>query len=542
MAYDEYTDDELMQMAGEQPGGYSEYSDDELMEMAGSKPAEPSKRGLSAAWEEVTTPVQSEGGIIDTLPRIGEKVLRTAGHLGEAAGEAMVAGVKGIYNLTTTEETRKRQAETMGMLADTDFVKSQLKTFKGLGEAWKAAKQEYPRATEDIEAGVSALNLIPAYQVGKAIPSVAGTVAKSIASPTSAIIKESFGALTGRGAGFVEEMLKGSEAAEKAMRGGLTGEEVVGHAKQALQKIRDTRSVEYLDKLDMVRANTDELTAVRTSAEKKIGKLAGPDDFDLGITLGEDGRPIIDFSKSTIIEHQKVVERAIEDVMTWQDNTPRGLDTLTKRLSKYEDQAGRGTPAEAFVTQLRNDLSKGLKKTVPEYEEMTKGYREATNLIKDIESNLMLRKEGMSGRITADQTLRRLSSAFREKFEMRKDLLSALGNESGVDVPAELAGYLAQQWLPAGSMAKVSAGGIAYLGYLNPQVWPLLAASSPRVVGEFLNAFGKARNMVKGKMPRGTSATPIYVPESFPTKATEGTMVRERPFYRRFLEEEKHRR
>ncbi len=177
--YSAYTDDELREMAGaESPvtDKYADYSDDELREMAGIKPSpEPimPKRGIGAAWEEITTPVYGEGGMTDTLPRIGEKILRTAGHLGEAAGEAMVAGVKGLYNLTTTEETRKRQAETMGMLVDTDFVKSQLKTFRGLGEAYGVAKKEYPRAAGNIEAGLNALNLYPAYQIGKAmVPAV----------------------------------------------------------------------------------------------------------------------------------------------------------------------------------------------------------------------------------------------------------------------------------------------------------------------------------------------------------------------------------
>src|SRR4030042_1517691 len=40
-------------------------------------------------------------------------------------------------------------------------------------------------------------------------------------------------------------------------------------------------------------------------------------------------------------------------------------------------------------------------------------------------------------------------------------------------------------------------GGVYFLKYLNPKMWPILAASSPRVVGEFLNAYGKASNAVK---------------------------------------------
>jgi hypothetical protein len=173
--YEEYTDDELMQMTGEQPGGYSDYSDDELMEMAGTKPAAASKRGLGAAWGEITSPVSAEGGMTDTLPRMGEKILRTAGHLGEAAGDAMLGAAKTAYKYAVPPAYQAALESSFRDIGDTDIAKSQMKTFKGLGEAWGVAKQEYPRATEDIEAGVNALNLIPVYQAGKM---VAGGLAK----------------------------------------------------------------------------------------------------------------------------------------------------------------------------------------------------------------------------------------------------------------------------------------------------------------------------------------------------------------------------
>jgi hypothetical protein len=125
----------------------------------------------------------------------------------------------------------------------------------------------------------------------------------------------------------------------------------------------------------------------------------------------------------------------------------------------------------------------------------------------------------MSGRITADQTLRRLSSALREGFEMRKDLLKTLGNRSSVDVPGEVAGYAATQWLPAGLVGKGMLGGGAYvLKGMNPKLWPILAASSPRIMGEFLSAYGTAMKAVQpatsamGKLAKGLSNEKIVNP------------------------------
>ena len=564
MGYEAYTDDELRQMAGSSPavGDASDYSDEELIQIAGTRPPSGATRSFAPedlfaadVAEERRSKAATLSNVLPDIARIGKDVwgmvtspvqtLKGAYGLLKGGAETAardVAGAMGIPEAETRPNTPEESA-FMGVMepvtksimepetiiprmkeyTEERPVMSLLNASLGISGLGKAA--EALGATETAAMlGKTGTALNPAVIAAKGM----ATTARTVVPPIAKVVKEMVGAYTGRGPGFVEEMVKGGKAAEKAMRGEITGEEIVGHAKQALQGIRDARSTDYLAKLDTVRANPEQLTAVRAGAETKLRKLSDPDHFDVGLTFGEDGRPLIDFSKSTIIEHQKVVERAIQDVTTWQDNTPRGLDTLTKRLSKYESQAGRGTPAESFVTQLRNEVSNGLKRTVPEYEEMTKGYREASTLIKDIESNLMLRKEGMTGRITADQTLRRLSSAFREGFEMRKDLIRTLGTESGMDIPGEVAGYLANQWIPAGILGKGLTMGSAWaLHFLNPQWWPILAASSPRVVGEFLNAYGKAVKSVKSVTGRtrgtyGPTAPWEGPPSEFPTRGFRG--------------------
>lgn len=453
------------------------------------------------AWGMVTSPVQTLKGAYGLVKGAAQTAARD------------VAGAIGIDEAQTRPNTPE-EASFMGAMEpiaqsidNPEGIIPRLKKFteerpvmsllnasigvSGLGKAAEAMGA----ADTGVMIGKVGTALNPAVMAGEGV----AATAKAVVPPLTRIVKESLGAYTGRGPGFVEEMVKGAESAEKAMRGEITGEEVVSHAREGLQKLRDMRSEEYVAKLENVKANPEELQGVASDLNKAVERLASPDRFDLGIAVDESGKLSVDFSKSTIVEHQAVVKRALEDINGWTDNSAAGLDTLKKRLSTYIDQSGRDTPAKALVTQLEKNLSGGLKKAVPEYEQMTAGYREASTLIKDIESNLMLRKEGMSGRVTADQTLRRLSSAFRENFEMRKDLLRALGTESGMDIPAEVAGYLAQQWLPAGMIGKGLATANAYLGVINPKMWPILAASSPRVVGEFLNAFGKAKNWAESK-------------------------------------------
>jgi hypothetical protein len=356
----------------------------------------------------------------------------------------------------------------------------------GLGLAGKAAKTVGLAKTGQV-LGTAAKVTDPLFVPTK--------IAKPVTRAVGRVGRELEGAFTGGGPGFIEEAVKGNPAFTKAMRGKITGEEIVNHAKDALQSIRDQRGSAYRNELAKVRATPGALTNVKTSLDQELTALMQPDQFQIGTSMvwkGRHAKNKLDFSQSPLVKNRDVVGRAIEDVTNWRDNTALGLDNLKKRLSKYIDQVERQSPAEAFLTRLEKNLNDGLKGAVPEYAKMTKGYADATNLIKDIESNLMLRKEGMSGRITADNTLRRLSSALRENFEMRKDLLEMLGTKSGKDIIAEVAGQRGNQWIPRGSMGKVLAGGGGVLAYFNPKFWPILVASSPRVVGEFLNAYGWA--------------------------------------------------
>lgn len=439
---------------------------------------------------------------------------RTAENVGEAAGQIIRGGLEKVTGEPATPEAQaafekvskpivkayQSPLKIPGMAFDYLYEKpvdAALLASGGLGLAGKGAKLAgLGRTAKVLETAATVTDPL----------TLPLKVAKPIVGAVGKATKEAVGALTGGGPGFIEEAAKGSEAFTKAMRGKLTGEEVVDHAKDALQSLRDQRGSAYTTELAKVRATPGAFTQVRSSLDQELAKLMGPDEFQIGTSMqwkGTHARTKLDFSQSPLVKNRDVVQRAIEDVTNWEDNTVLGLDNLKKRLSKYIDQVEKQSPAEVFLTRLENNLSKGLKGAIPEYEKMTKGYAEATNLIKDIESNLMLKKEGATfpiGRITADNTLRRLSSALRENFEMRKDLMQILGNKSGVDIPAEVAGYVGKQWIPRGSMGKVLAagGGAALLKFINPKFWPILLASSPRAVGEFLNTYGWAAKKVGG--------------------------------------------
>lgn len=337
--------------------------------------------------------------------------------------------------------------------------------------------------------------------LGKAIPWVLGKGGEAL--------KAVHGRLTGLGKSATEEAIAAGEKMggnpfknysdfDLALRGKITGEEVVTNAQNSLQALKDARGAAYTAQLDKIKLDPTVQKGVVDRVSDKVYDLIGKNKFDIKPIQTESGIDF-DFSKSTLVESQPVVKKALTDMFEWDDFTATGLDTLKKRISTYAGQVKKGTPPEAFLTRIEKTLSAELKDAIPGYSSMTKGYAEATKLIKDVESGLMMRKQGMSGRIVADQTLRRLLSSMKDNFSLRKDLVAALSAQ-GEDVSGQIAGYGMRSIAPVGLSGTGPAivGNVALAQYVSPAFWPVLASSSPRVSAEFLRVFGKTLSQVRG--------------------------------------------
>lgn len=335
------------------------------------------------------------------------------------------------------------------------------------------------------------------YEMGGA---AAGPAIGKVAEYGGKVVKPILGKLSGVGPGAVEEALKsGAKTAgelnpiasktafDKALRGDISKDEIVTHAKDALNLLKEQRASAYQSQLDTITQNAKDLdinpivNATSGLMKRYNVKFAADGSLDPSrIAMGQTGR--------------KDVEDVLLTVINWGkqpgDRTAKGLDVLKRQLDDFYSDSSQ---ARSFVASLRNAVKETITKEVPEYGKMTAGYSEATKLIKDVEADLMLRKEGMSGRMTADKTLRRLMSSMRDNFEMRKELVDVLGAKGSQDLAGEIAGYTMNTFAPRGlsGTGPALAGQAAYAMF-NPKFWPVIAASSPRVQGEFLRLFGKA--------------------------------------------------
>lgn len=320
--------------------------------------------------------------------------------------------------------------------------------------------------------------------------------------------KQAIGKLTGAGTGAAEEAYRGSEAFTNAMRGKTSPEEIVANAKEALSAIKDKRATVYQGQLAKIQGGKEiDITSIQMKMADLMKRY--------GVRVEADGS--LNMTRTSLGKAgNKDVEDIVQTVRGWGnqqgDKTAVGLDTLKRQLDDFYSDSSN---ARGFVAALRDQVKKTIVNNVPEYAAMTKDYAEATSLIKDIESNLMLRKQGMTGRITADQTLRRLISAMQDNFVLRRELLEELGTQGGKDLTGEVGGVAMSQILPRG-LAGVPAGmtGMAAaLQYINPKFIPLIAMSSPRVAGEFLRMLGKGTSTVPGaSMAIGKAAAYLTVP------------------------------
>ena len=308
------------------------------------------------------------------------------------------------------------------------------------------------------------------------------------AAGVSQVVRQILGRMSGTGTGAVEEALKGSPDFTKAMRGEISGDDVVKNAKNALSAIKDQRSAAYQVKLEEISKNNPPI-----DTRPAWGKLKDLMDR-YNIKIKPDGS--IDTSRIAMgSSGRRDIADTIETLRSWGtkpgDNTAIGLDTLKRQLDDFYSDSSQ---ARQFVATARNMVKDLIVKNVPKYAEMTAEYADATKLIKDVEAGLMLRKQGMSGRIVADQTLRRLVSSMRDNFALRRDLVNVLGEKAKEDLSGQIAGHAMNAWIPRGLSGTGPAiiGEAALAKFVSPAFWPVLVASSPRVQGEFLRAYGKA--------------------------------------------------
>lgn len=325
----------------------------------------------------------------------------------------------------------------------------------------------------------------------------AGQVIDPLNIPTKIVgkgLSAGLGLTTGVGKDAIQEAYRvgakgGKEAKEftTAMRQKGALEDIVSEAKKGVSKMAGKRKAEYLRSMEGVKASKKEINF--TPILKKVDDIRKSFEFKGQTTLDAGG-----------LKKLQEVENAVLD---WsvdpKFHTVEGLDALKKKIDNLMPEAdtfgktsGKGA---SVVTEARTLINNKIKEASPEYAKTMKAYEEAINLEKEIRTSL-----GLGNKASADASLRKLLSVMRNNantnFGVRFENLKKLEKAGDVSLSPSLAGASLSQLTPRGIQGTLTPYGVAGLGATGAipgtQLAALLAASSPRLVGEAAFKAGQA--------------------------------------------------
>jgi len=499
-------------------------------------------RGLSveqiASFEKGYSP-QKETGFLSKLGEGLKEAVKESFVKGAVTGVQTARGIYGLgkYAITGDISAAKRATEPVNVpffgevspvsspreVIGTGAQIGSLVTGAGelglLGRAAKLGAESalFEAGTQVKTGGLDKKALLEQGLVGAAIPfagKVLSTAAKGVTKGVGKIAAETLGKTTGAGEFAIKEAFSNPSVMKFARQAGIDGvenlqEKALSDSFDSLRTIKNNRANSYISKLNEIKLDKTSQDEIVNSVGERLKDLVSPDKFNIDIIPTPSGAKV-DFSKSTLIDGQAAVNKAINDLATWNDYTPAGLDVLKKRLGDYTSQVPFRTPAKAFLTDIKVTLTKELENKVPKYKEMTNGYREASELIDEIEKGLSLKDK-----VSQDTAIRKLMSTMRQNNEFRKDLLSTLENIGGKDITGQIAGSTLASFTPRGLSGAVmgpAIGGFSVYSLINPATLPTvlmyLAASSPRLVGEFVSLLGKISSGIEKSGEAASKVTP----------------------------------
>ena len=172
-------------------------------------------------------------------------------------------------------------------------------------------------------------------------------------------------------------------------------------------------------------------------------------------------------------------------------HTPEGMDALKKKIGgileeiPFEQRSSRDAVGDIYTA-----VKQSISKQAPTYNDVMKNYSEGLELASELKRTLSLKDTS-----TADSALRKLQSVMRNNvntnYGNRVNYAEMLEQASGKPIMSQLAGQSLSSVTPRG-LQQLSASGLTAASLFNPSFAPLVAMSSPRLMGEATVLAGKA--------------------------------------------------
>ena len=332
------------------------------------------------------------------------------------------------------------------------------------------------RLAEGLKRSASAVDPLANVARGaSAITRGAGSTAAALLGNTtgagSEAIKQAYSA--GRAGGSKADEFSGN------MRGNVPMTDVLDAAKADLSVMQKMKSAEYNSNMASVRGS------------KEVIDFSG-----INKSLADAKAKVMYGSQVKNPQAAQALSSIQKEVGDWnkldpaQYHTPEGMDALKQKIGGIVESI----PFEAKTARMvggdvYNSIKSEITKQAPEYAKTMKDYVAASDQIKEIERALSLGQKS-----SVDTAMRKLQSLMRNNvntnYGNRQALARQLEQMGGKDLMPALAGQALNSPTPRGLQA-LGATGTGVAAFFNPSVLPLLAAQSPRLVGEAALAAGR---------------------------------------------------
>lgn len=279
----------------------------------------------------------------------------------------------------------------------------------------------------------------------------------------------------------------------------ITSEQIVGESQNALGWLKETRRQLYEDSFNKLKWATQKIDPL--FLDKTMDSLF--EKFNIKKDISETWQTRLEMRGSSLwTDSQKVVTNIVNDIEYYKKNpeelTPLWLDRLKQRIA---DEFIWGKKSDVFVQDINNNIKSAIKESLwdqaPIYEKMNSEYAKTSNDITQIQKQLSLWDKA-----NVDTAFKKLTSTLRQNFEVRRDFLKVLQQNTDMDLLSAIAWVQSQDIIPKWLMGKLWGLWVWIWAWLfSPSMLSMMLVSSPRLVWSFLSTLwlwlNKARTVLE---------------------------------------------
>jgi len=286
--------------------------------------------------------------------------------------------------------------------------------------------------------------------------------------------------------------LEGGEAKTaftQSMRGQTSESAPVESAQTSLSKMYEEKSTAYQDAMGKIKVENPKSLDISPMLDV-YEKLKS----NFNVRTNSDGS--LDFSRSSLTDNSKKVEAIDNLIKDWGsqkgDRTVQGIDLLKQNIRNFR---GNDPSLNKYVSDVANSVQ-DIIRDVPGYKDVMSKYGESMDMIKDIQKDL-----STNDKATVSQGFKKLTGALKQDNQLKIDLIQELSKRGDPNLLKQIAGMNFKNFVPTdifrGGIDLYAIGHLVASWGLDPIAWAELLSTSPRAVGEFVQALGSAIRKAK---------------------------------------------